>query len=1042
MKAEELLFSLEHVGEDLLAGAEQTVLARKHRPWFGAAAAAVLLVALGVGGFLLWQDLRGGVPPAATGDEPGPVATQSPEPTENPGMLPPLTVGESWKGLSRARFDDPERSAAGSLVKAYGNLASLPVYEREGGVTGDPAHRFTEEQLAQRLFRAADWMGIWASDDLISEYEETDDGTTRLLSYSSDTSQGTLTVYADGRILMLFDEAHAITSSVKVELSGDLSPAETERALRDARMEDCGEKLAERLGLGDCGFVTCDRWDPSSSAWTVFTVYPLREDPAEQLVSRYFESVRLLTNDGWTLRGFELDRFPREDLTQPPEGLRLAGTYPVIAPGEAANALDEDAFLCEEEDLDRGSVYANAHWEQLVYLPENGSELLMPFYRFWVPADGTEDEYLAVYVPAVRESYLTDWELYRAIRLPSLTVGEVAKGEPALLLTDREAYLASNPWREEERINTLPVYELPETGSAEGSLYLFDEDKRYAPENGAGFTGSERSEGLIRAFADRVIWAAGLNSSLPWGVVEGEYPLARTVPGVDEPLYAAEIFPLTNGSAAGRVENYSLARVTLWYRDGVLYGFTLPAYAQPYLQFLEPIYADVPVGVEDPDSFRTEPAETELPIGEIGVHTQAGLYPIITPAEARKLAWAGKYAGSAVERPAGGLALLPTYFTSPEELIMDLVYLPNEDGSYLMPFYRFLYPIGGNTETGAEVCDLGYVPAVTPLYLADYPEPDGTEPEETEPEETEPEETEPEETEPEPPISTGGRLPAPVESAEGRFEIQGLAGNVEALTYIGGCQDPVWADVDGDGETELVYWCYGPTSGLFTVGICVYGLHEGWPVLEAAQIYNLASGSVSLKQEDGTVWFCRQPTAEQGNPGEPLRLAVTLSDGKLVLNGGSLKGVQEWGGAERSWFGTSFEALKAEVKDRCVFTHWACLVWTEPKETESGTRQYVFAAVSENGVTVTGLLRYQQQPDGSWFCARQGLELIDAPEDPAALSGLTMEELEARFGPCHFDMGSGMYIPCWFTKDCRMLVVHMGGAANSAELRPLIASGD
>ena len=58
MKSEELLFSMEHVGSDLLAAAEQTVLVRKHTSWIKTAAAAVLALAVGVGGFLLLKNLH------------------------------------------------------------------------------------------------------------------------------------------------------------------------------------------------------------------------------------------------------------------------------------------------------------------------------------------------------------------------------------------------------------------------------------------------------------------------------------------------------------------------------------------------------------------------------------------------------------------------------------------------------------------------------------------------------------------------------------------------------------------------------------------------------------------------------------------------------------------------------------------------------------------------------------------------------------------------------------------------------------------------
>ena len=170
---------------------------------------------------------------------------------------------------------------------------------------------------------------------------------------------------------------------------------------------------------------------------------------------------------------------------------------------------------------------------------------------------------------------------------------------------------------------------------------------------------------------------------------------------------------------------------------------------------------------------------------------------------------------------------------------------------------------------------------------------------------------------------------------------------------------------------------------------------------------------------------------------------MTLEDGKLVLNGGKApEGCELWGSSDLTRFGRSFSALEQEVKDSCFIKHWACLVWAETSYGSTDTQQNLCAAASTNGVTVTGYLRWLPQPNGTVYCVAQGLEAIEAPEDPAALSGLTMEQLEARFGPCHFDMGSGMYIPCWFTTDCRMLVVHMGGAANSAELRDLATAGN
>ena len=234
MKPKELLYSLDHVGDDLLAQAEQTVLVRKHRPWAGAAAAAVVLVALGVGGFFLWKNLKGGLNPAATGTPSAPAVTRpSADPIITDTMeLPILTLGESWKtGAGRVRIDDLEASLAGSRPSEYdlsyndtlsANNWSLPVYEREGGLRGDPDHLYGEDQLRARLNRATAWIGAALLDEATYQLEEVD-GESCVEAITAETDQGTLTVCADGRILMLFDSDHAIESHAKVDLVGGLT---------------------------------------------------------------------------------------------------------------------------------------------------------------------------------------------------------------------------------------------------------------------------------------------------------------------------------------------------------------------------------------------------------------------------------------------------------------------------------------------------------------------------------------------------------------------------------------------------------------------------------------------------------------------------------------------------------------------------------------------------------------------------------------------------------------------------------------------------
>lgn len=145
-------------------------------------------------------------------------------------------------------------------------------------------------------------------------------------------------------------------------------------------------------------------------------------------------------------------------------------------------------------------------------------------------------------------------------------------------------------------------------------------------------------------------------------------------------------------------------------------------------------------------------------------------------------------------------------------------------------------------------------------------------------------------------------VPVPLELSEGHWVIQGPAGTVEAPVFLGpSCQDPCWADLDGDGRRELVFWASGPTSGLFTAALCVFSLEEGWPVQIAQALYNLSGlRSPKLEQEADEIFLSLGPSAFSAVTEETeaeLRLPLSLRDGALVLGEGELpKGIQPWGG--------------------------------------------------------------------------------------------------------------------------------------------------
>ncbi|MBQ1679183.1 MAG: hypothetical protein II062_06610 [Oscillospiraceae bacterium] len=733
MKPEELLDSLDQVGEDLLAAADQNVLVRKRRPWIGAAAAAVLVLAVGLGGFLLLKQMLAGRSPALPGASD---TALTPAPG---GELPLLSVG-SYADEAVRKLDDPARSLAVDRWTLETGAEALPVYRNP--VRYPPVlgwSRWSEAELKAMVRDAAVRLGTAPPEEILPRH---DVEKLYIESYEAQTALGLISVDLKGGITVFFNEEQRPTAEVKLDFAEELTEQDMEREYRDAVMVLCGEQVEAMLKLPKCHPAVCDDWSSLSGAYQSYLLYPVREDPAEQLLSRRYEAVRLLTADGTHVTALAWDRLPQPGAhSAVPPDFELLGTYPIISVEEARSMVLEGNYLCE-----RGSLLAPApeslELAELVYLPADSRDTLLPFYRFWVP------------------------------------------------------------------------------------------------------------------------------------------------------------------------DNWNIA----------------------------------------------------------------------------------------------------------------------------------LY-------TG---CTAVLVPAVDSAWLADFPRsklPQST---------TEPvsEATDPTETEPEPTQPPDGYQPMPAgRDADGTPRIAGPAGAVKALLYMGSeLLDPVWADLDGDGFRELVYWCDGPTSGLFTAGLCVYGLEAGWPVLKAAQIYTLTWGELRLAEEGGRVLLHYtpqrfDPAAGSTVPQVEQILSVSLQDGELLLNGGALpEGCALWDGPEWSWYGRSFTEMNAIAREaathsgipRLPLYASACLVWPQVTGSSVPTAgQRVFAAVTENGVTVTGLLRWEPLQDGTYFCAMQGIEAIEAPK-PAELLGLSAEALTERFGPRHFETDDPTPKLCWFTKDCRLLTVTMDGVAAEAGLQGLV----
>lgn len=108
MKSEEILYSLDYVGDDLLAEADQRLKVSRPRPWGRVAAAAVLVLVLGVGAWGLSR---------LPGSRPVPVATEPGLPWTESGS-DPVTEPEPSRSEPEPSESEPDPKTPEGLTEA------------------------------------------------------------------------------------------------------------------------------------------------------------------------------------------------------------------------------------------------------------------------------------------------------------------------------------------------------------------------------------------------------------------------------------------------------------------------------------------------------------------------------------------------------------------------------------------------------------------------------------------------------------------------------------------------------------------------------------------------------------------------------------------------------------------------------------------------------------------------------------------------------------------------------------------------------------
>ena len=115
--------------------------------------------------------------------------------------------------------------------------------------------------------------------------------------------------------------------------------------------------------------------------------------------------------------------------------------------------------------------------------------------------------------------------------------------------------------------------------------------------------------------------------------------------------------------------------------------------------------------------------------------------------------------------------------------------------------------------------------------------------------------------------------------------------------------------------------------------------------------------------------------------------------------------------------GESIYTLKKYVRGRILEEHYSCVIWKDA----DGYK----IALSPDSQTVCAYVLFSEKLE---LLAADGVEPIKEidPETLDQWVGKTEADFVAQYGPCHYDIGSGMYYPCYISEAGTIYFLHFG----------------
>ena len=112
--------------------------------------------------------------------------------------------------------------------------------------------------------------------------------------------------------------------------------------------------------------------------------------------------------------------------------------------------------------------------------------------------------------------------------------------------------------------------------------------------------------------------------------------------------------------------------------------------------------------------------------------------------------------------------------------------------------------------------------------------------------------------------------------------------------------------------------------------------------------------------------------------------------------------------------GDSINSIKTDYKDNVLLDQYSCIAWMDPKG-------YNIVCLDKNGDTIRAIVKFSENLELLEAIGVEPIEAIDQEE----WVGKKETDFISKYGSCHFDYGSGAYIPSYISENGIIYFLHV-----------------